>query len=188
MGIRRNCKVTWDLSEMARQQSLPLNSLDLGFPYWGDSENMFSLPDFFWSRNSSSMNVYPEFRTGTSTCSHYVLGMDRFFFRNAIQEAEGVFVRTIQTREDTSLSKLRGLWLCTRARSIDRGGEASLARNVVGIGKLLSTVDGLQDLYRGHWQYVHETWIVKFVSLPNLVIQNAPKMYRAEKISLYVVW
>ena len=86
--------------------------------------------------------------TGTLTFLIYVLGMDRLFQK--CHPLSGWSLRANDTNPgDTWLSKGAFGYACMRARSIHnhRRGEASLAGNENGIGKLLK----------------HRGWIVRLL-------------------------
>ena len=139
--IRHDCNVIVDLSEMARRQSLPLNSLDLGLACWGDSENMFSLPDFFEpkliiiERLFGILGMERTFNTDTLTCLH-LLGIHRFLSEMSSRK------RRESSCERSKPKRILGM----RARSIYRRDKASLARNVGEIGKLISTMMDCKNL------------------------------------------
>ena len=111
--IRQDCNVIGDLSEKARQQSLPLNSLDLGLACWGDSENMFSFPDllkleliiFEHLFGIKEMKPTATINTGTLTFSHLRTRNGPFLFQKC-HPLSGWSLRANDTNPgDTWLSK-----------------------------------------------------------------------------------
>ena len=74
----------------------------------------------------------PTINTGTLSFSHLRTRNGPFLFQKC-HPLNGESLRANDTNPGGYLAKQRGVWLCMRARSIHRRGEASLAGNVGGI-------------------------------------------------------